>query len=112
MANCIYCGAVKFEYEAPTFCCDNGKVKLVHVEVPDKLYELFTSTSEEAVAFRKNIRLFNCIFSFTSLGVKLDKELASSRQGVYTFRAQGMVYHDLPGLLPNEKGPNPFQLFC
>ncbi|KAK4382896.1 hypothetical protein Sango_2828900 [Sesamum angolense] len=69
MPNCTYCGAVKFEYESPTFCCDNGKVKLVHVEVPDKL------------------------------------------QGVYTFRAQGMVYHDLPGLLPDEKGPNPFQLY-
>ncbi|KAK4387582.1 hypothetical protein Sango_2364800 [Sesamum angolense] len=105
------CGAVKFEYESPTFCCDNGKVKLVHVEVPDKLYELFTSKSKEAMAFRKNIRLFNCIFSFTSIGVKLAKELASSRQGVYTFRAQGMVYHDLPGLLPDEKGPNPFQLY-
>ncbi|KAL0277960.1 UNVERIFIED_CONTAM: hypothetical protein Sradi_7309600, partial [Sesamum radiatum] len=111
MPNCTYCGAVKFEYESPTFCCDNGKVKLVHVEVPDKLYELFTSKSKEAMAFRKNIRLFNCIFSFTSLGVKLAKELASSRQGVYTFRAQGMVYHDLPGLLPDEKGPNPFQLY-
>ncbi|KAK4394703.1 hypothetical protein Sango_1624600 [Sesamum angolense] len=69
MPNCTYCGAVKFECEPPTFCCDNGKVKLVHVEVPDKL------------------------------------------QGVYTFRAQGMVYHDLPGLLPDEKGPNPFQLY-
>ncbi|KAK4380836.1 hypothetical protein Sango_3026800 [Sesamum angolense] len=111
MPNCTYCGAVKFEYESPTFCCDNGKVKLVHVEVPDKLYELFTSKSKEAMAFRKNIRLFNCIFSFTSIGVKLAKELASSRQGVYTFRAQGMVYHDLPGLLPDEKGPNPFQLY-
>ncbi|GER35584.1 Phosphatidylinositol 3,5-trisphosphate 5-phosphatase 2, partial [Striga asiatica] len=39
------------------------------------------------------------MFSFTSLGVKLDKDLASAKQGVYTFRAQGVVYHDLPCLL-------------
>ncbi|KAL0346417.1 UNVERIFIED_CONTAM: hypothetical protein Scaly_1657700 [Sesamum calycinum] len=51
------------------------------------------------------------MISYESQGVKLAKELASSRQGVYTFRAQGMVYHDLPGLLPDEKGPNPFQLY-
>ncbi|KAK4493062.1 hypothetical protein RD792_018108, partial [Penstemon davidsonii] len=43
--------------------------------------------------------------------VKEDKELASARQGVYTFRAQGMVYHDLPGLVPNENGPEYFQLY-
>ncbi|KAK4387586.1 hypothetical protein Sango_2365200 [Sesamum angolense] len=52
-----------------------------------------------------------CMLKFQINCVKLAKELASSRQGVYTFRAQGMVYHDLPGLLPDQKGPNPFQLY-
>ncbi|GER33667.1 RING/U-box superfamily protein, partial [Striga asiatica] len=103
MSNCIHCGAMKFQYECPTFCCDNGKVKLAPIEVPDELYELFTSQTEEAKQFRINIRLFN--------RVKLDKELASARQGVYTFRAQGVVYHDLPSLLPKEDGPRYFQLY-
>ncbi|XP_012837761.1 PREDICTED: uncharacterized protein LOC105958298 [Erythranthe guttata] len=111
MPECIHCGAVRFEYEPPTFCCGNGKIKLAPIEVPDDLYELFTSQIEDAVEFRNNIRVFNCIFSFTSFGVKLDKELASARRGVYTFRAQGMVYHDLPGLYPTEEGPSNFQLY-
>ncbi|XP_057803005.1 uncharacterized protein LOC131018296 [Salvia miltiorrhiza] len=97
--DCIHCGARIFEYEPPTFCCDNGKVKLAFSEVPTQLDELFTAQSEEAIDFRRNIRAYNSIFSFTSFGVKLDKELASARQGVYYFRAQGMVYHDLPGLM-------------
>ncbi|XP_012856992.1 PREDICTED: uncharacterized protein LOC105976260 [Erythranthe guttata] len=111
MPDCSHCGATRFEYEPPTFCCGNGKIKLAPIEVPDELYDLFTSPSEEAIEFRNNIRVFNCIFSFTSFGVKLDKELASARRGVYTFRAQGMVYHDLPGLNPNENGPSNFQLY-
>ncbi|KAI3470148.1 hypothetical protein Pfo_026811 [Paulownia fortunei] len=91
MPNYIHCGAVRFEYESPTFCCDNRKIKLAHIEVPNELYELFSSQLEEAIEFWTNIRPFNCIFSFTSFGVKLDKEL-------------GMVYHDLPGLIPKEDG--------
>ncbi|KAL7106310.1 hypothetical protein ACP275_07G104200 [Erythranthe tilingii] len=111
MSDCRHCGATRFEYEPPTFCCGNGKIKLAPIEVPDELYDLFTSQSEEAIEFRNNIRVFNCIFSFTSFGVKLDKELASARRGVYTFRAQGMVYHNLPRLNPNENGPSNFQLY-
>ncbi|KAL7137613.1 hypothetical protein ABFS83_10G105100 [Erythranthe nasuta] len=109
--NCIHCHAVRFEYEPKTFCCGNGKVRVAPIEMPDEMYDLFVSESEEAVTFRKNIRALNCIFSFTSLGVKLDKDLASAKHGVYTFRAQGMVYHDLPGLTPNEGGPTNFQLY-
>lgn len=43
--------------------------------------------------------------------MKLDKELATSRQGVYTFRAQGQVYHDLPSLIPSGNTPCYFQLY-
>ncbi|GER29257.1 F-box family protein [Striga asiatica] len=108
---CSYCDAARFQYEPPTFCCDNGKVKLAPIDVPDELYELFTSDFEEPNEFHKSIRQLNSIFSFTSFGVKLDKDLASARREVYTFRAQGMVYHDLPGLIPNERSPGYFQLY-
>ncbi|XP_057791098.1 uncharacterized protein LOC131008222 [Salvia miltiorrhiza] len=111
VSDCTYCGATKFEYEPPTFCCDNGKVILPFSEIPEELYELFTSESQEAMDFRRNIRSYNSIFSFTSFEVKLDKELASSRRGIYSFRAQGMVYHDLPGLTPQDSTPCFFQLY-
>lgn len=79
--------------------------------MPHEMYELFVSNSTQAINFRRNIRALNCIFSFTSFGAKIDKELASARRGVYTFRAQGMVYHELPGLHPNDNGPTNFQLY-
>ena len=28
--NCLYCGAMRFQYEPPGFCCRKGKIK-VHV---------------------------------------------------------------------------------
>ncbi|XP_070054325.1 uncharacterized protein [Nicotiana tomentosiformis] len=90
MAECIHCHAVRFQYEPPTFCCGNGSIKMANPEVPAQLYELFVSHSEEAKEFQRNIRACNSIFVFTSFGVTLDKQLASSRKGVYTFKAQGV----------------------
>ncbi|XP_075492617.1 uncharacterized protein LOC142530687 [Primulina tabacum] len=109
---CCYCGAKKFQFEPPTFCCDNGKIKLAATEVPPDMLNLFTDyESTEAMQFRKNVRAYNSIFSFTSLGVKIDKELASSSRGVYTFRALGQIFHNLLSLVPNEGGPSHFQLY-
>ncbi|KAG5581280.1 hypothetical protein H5410_051907 [Solanum commersonii] len=34
-----------------------------------------------------------------------DKEIASARKGVCTFRAQGQIYHDLPSLVPRDNNP-------
>lgn len=109
--NCLYCGAKKFQYEFPTFCCMNGKVNLVHPTVPDELYQLFTSHSSESTQFRSNIRKYNNHFSFTSMGVRLDKDCASMRGGIYTFRAQGQIYRFLDQLVPKEDGPKYMQLY-
>ncbi|KAG9129183.1 hypothetical protein Leryth_006436 [Lithospermum erythrorhizon] len=51
------------------------------------------------------------MFSFTSFGANFDKELASSRKDVYTFRVNGQVYYDLPSLIPGRNGPCFFQLY-
>ncbi|XP_070049126.1 uncharacterized protein [Nicotiana tomentosiformis] len=50
--------------------------------------ELLIAESELAKEFRRNLRAYNSIFVVTSFGVTLDKELASSGKGVYTFSAQ------------------------
>ena len=54
---------------------------------------------------------YNNIFSFTSFGVKLDKELTSSRKRVYTFRGQRQIHHDLSSLLPSNDSPCFFQVY-
>ena len=50
--------------------------------------------------FRKFSRKYNSAFAFTSLGVKLDQELANARNGVYTFRIHGQVSHLIGSLTP------------
>nr|XP_025885670.1 uncharacterized protein LOC101263285 isoform X2 [Solanum lycopersicum]XP_025885671.1 uncharacterized protein LOC101263285 isoform X2 [Solanum lycopersicum] len=108
---CIYCAAKRLEHEPPAFCCASGYIKLANTEAPTELYEMFVASTPDAVEFRKNIHAYNSIFAFTSFGVNLDKELASAKKGVYTFRAQGQIYHDLPSLLPRDNNPCYFQLY-
>ena len=69
------------------------------------------SQTEKAIEFRKNIRSYNNMFSFTYFGVSLDKNLASLRQGIYTFRVHGQIYHDFPALVPEENNLCYFQLY-
>ncbi|XP_073119840.1 uncharacterized protein [Henckelia pumila] len=112
MANYRHCGAKKFEFESPTFCCDNGKIRLADTIIPCELFVLFIDTqSPEAENFRKRIRVYNSVFSFTYFGVKVDNNLASSNRGIYTFRVLGQVFHTLPPLTPREGKPSHFQLY-
>ncbi|XP_058184415.1 uncharacterized protein LOC131301926 [Rhododendron vialii] len=82
MANCRFCRAKRFQNEPPTFCCHNGEIVLTSPSVQSNLRNLFTSQTVEALEFCKPIRAKNSIFSFT-----LDKGLANSTAGFYTFRA-------------------------
>ncbi|KAL6603039.1 hypothetical protein ACP70R_043400 [Stipagrostis hirtigluma subsp. patula] len=109
--NCRHCNAKRFQYEKPTFCCMSGKVKIVNPSIPDELRQLYTSQDPEAKYFQDNIRYFNSHFSFTSLGVILDQRYSNNRSGVYTFRAQGQIYHRLDQLVPDEDGPKHLQLY-
>jgi hypothetical protein len=94
--NCSYCTAKKFEYETPGFCCRGGKVELAPLETPPQLKRLWDSADSDARHFRDNIRFFNGHFSFTSLYCCLDSMTTNVRDsGIYTFRAQGMMYHNI-----------------
>ncbi|KAH0692884.1 hypothetical protein KY290_021037 [Solanum tuberosum] len=108
---CIYCAAKRLEHEPPAFCYASGYIKLATTEAPTELYEMLVASTPDAVEFRKNICAYNSIFAFTSFGVNLDKKLASARKGVYTFKAQGQIYHDLPSLVPRNNNPCYFQLY-
>ncbi|AQL05029.1 hypothetical protein ZEAMMB73_Zm00001d046797, partial [Zea mays] len=91
-----YCNAKKFEYEPPGFCCRGGKVELAPLETPPQLWRLWDSVDSDARHFRDNIRFFNGHFSFTSLYCCLDSMTTNVRDsGIYTFRAQGMMYHNI-----------------
>ncbi|GMN47617.1 hypothetical protein TIFTF001_016787 [Ficus carica] len=66
------------------FCCSDGGIILKENVVSDELYELFTSTCDEACEFKTNVRIYNGNFAFPSLGVKYDKDLRRLDKYVYT----------------------------
>ncbi|PWA77087.1 hypothetical protein CTI12_AA229780 [Artemisia annua] len=108
---CIHCGAKSFKFEFPSFCCMGGKTKLAPHNIPEELYNLFTSQSDLGKRFRDNIRAYNTNFCFASMGVTLDQKYASMSSGVYTFRASGGIYHRIDQLVPRDGNPRYLQLY-
>ncbi|RLN98413.1 hypothetical protein BBJ28_00021640 [Nothophytophthora sp. Chile5] len=106
MFECGLCGACKWPGESPIACCIGGKVKLPPLQrAPGVLRDLY-----EDDVFRKNIRAYNQVFAFTSVGasrsdrghvqgVREDSEVQGQR-GVYTYRIQGAMGHYLGSMLP------------
>ena len=41
------------------------------------------------------------MFVFTSMGVHVNDSVASNSRGIYTFCAQGAIYHRIGSLLPH-----------
>ncbi|ONM39160.1 hypothetical protein ZEAMMB73_Zm00001d043823 [Zea mays] len=95
VADYDYCKAKKFQYEPPGFCCRNGQINLAAFETPLQLRRLWESADADARHFRDNIRFFNGHFSFTSLYCCLDSMTTNMDCGIYTFRAHGMMYHNV-----------------
>ena len=84
---------------------------MISNDAPQTLFDLFTSSSNESIEFRKYIRTYNNTFAFTSFGVKYDKNLCKRNRGIYTFRVQGQVYHFINEMLPSNNEPSYLQLY-
>ncbi|KAH0757108.1 hypothetical protein KY290_020601 [Solanum tuberosum] len=110
---CQYCGAYfwyaeridkKCKKKRPVFtlCCGHGKIKLPNPkDPPTVLKELLFGSGEKSNHFRENIRTYNSMFSFTSMGGKIDASVNQTK-GPRTFRLSGQNYHKIGSLLPNE----------
>ena len=86
-----------------SLCCENGKVVLCSVaSYPELLMHLLTASDKRGKCFREKFRAYNCALAFASLGANIDKGLANAKQGVYTFRIHGVVYHCIGQLLPKD----------
>ncbi|KEH16881.1 hypothetical protein MTR_0077s0060 [Medicago truncatula] len=86
----------------PSICCKNGNATVTQVAAPEELRQLFSDTTIEGRHFRQNIRGYNHVMSFTSLGVHIDETMHATSRGIYTFRAQGSIYHKIGGFHPNQ----------
>lgn len=84
-------------------CCQNGKVDLPALkEPPAYLMKLLRKESgKRSKNYMQNIRLYNSMFAFTSMGGKVDKEI-NKGSGPYVFKMNGLNYHRMGTLLPKE----------
>ncbi|CAL9026294.1 unnamed protein product [Prunus brigantina] len=111
---CIYCGALFWFKESIkktnvaneplfTLCCQQGKIKLpISKPTPPFLENLLDpDKGPKSLLFRENIRAYNSMFAFTSMGAKVDHSI-NSGQGPYIFKISGQVHHLMGSLLPLE----------
>ncbi|XP_074351680.1 uncharacterized protein LOC141690817 [Apium graveolens] len=98
---------------APTFsiCCKNGQVELTKERPPPHFLYYFLSGGEKTAHFLKNIRTYNSLFQFTSLGGKIDRKI-NNGGGPYCFKLNGQNYHLIGNLKPKEgQSPKFAQLY-
>nr|XP_025617318.1 uncharacterized protein LOC112709653 [Arachis hypogaea] len=83
-----------------TLCCKGGKVQLPQLQqAPRVLYDLLFNNTPKSKHFRDNIRAYNSMFQFTSMGAKIDRGISQAR-GPPTFILCGENYHLMGSLIP------------
>ncbi|XP_071738697.1 uncharacterized protein [Rutidosis leptorrhynchoides] len=114
---CSMCRAILWHSETLTnnhngrkssysMCCGQGKVELPEIPNPPLLFtRLYQNKHQKSKSFMKYVRAYNNMFSFTSMGGKIDKSVNNGR-GPYVFRLSGQNCHLTGSLLPND-GCNP-----
>ncbi|CAH1447882.1 unnamed protein product [Lactuca virosa] len=89
-----------------SLCCGYGKVQLPDLKKAPPTYErMFQSNDSKSKNFMKNIRRYNSMFSFTSMGGKIDSSI-NRGNAPYIFRLGDQNYHSIESLLP-AKGSQP-----
>nr|KAJ0215911.1 hypothetical protein LSAT_V11C300113940 [Lactuca sativa] len=83
-----------------SLCCGYGKVELPPLkEAPSSYKNLYRSVDSKSKHFMKNIRRYNSMFSFTSMGGKVNSSI-NRGNAPYIFRLSGQNYHSMGSLLP------------
>lgn len=83
-----------------SLCCCQGKIQLPPLQgPPDILHKLFFESSNKSKHFLDNIRSYNSMFSFTSMGGKI---VSTQNQGNSPpiFKLNGQNFHLIGSLLP------------
>ncbi|XP_022040658.1 uncharacterized protein LOC110943214 [Helianthus annuus] len=76
-------------------CCGYGKVELPHLKEANPSYQnLFHMSDQRSKFFLKNIRRYNCMFSFTSMGGKVDSKI-NKGNAPFIYQISGQNFHSL-----------------
>ncbi|XP_021986335.1 uncharacterized protein LOC110882679 [Helianthus annuus] len=85
-----------------SICCSYGKVLLPDLKQPlDILIDLYVGANAKSNFFQKYIRRYNSMFSFTSMGGRIDKSI-NRGNAPYIFQLSGQNYHNIGSLLPDD----------
>ncbi|GJY35984.1 ATP-dependent DNA helicase PIF1-like protein [Tanacetum coccineum] len=118
---CKECHALLWEAEAKrgnpnpvnkaySICYKNGKVMLEKPPAtPKPLLDLFLNDDGKSQNFKNNIRTYNNMFSFTSMGGKVDDSINRRGRGPYVFRLHGQTYHSMGSFLLQAGAPLKFE---
>jgi hypothetical protein len=83
-----------------SICCAFGKVQLPNFKEPQLSYKnLYSALDSKSKHFLENIRRYNSMFSFTSMGCKIDSSI-NKGNAPFIFRLSGQNYHSIGSLLP------------
>ncbi|XP_057418466.1 uncharacterized protein LOC130712665 [Lotus japonicus] len=89
-------------------CCMKGKITLPFLRKPPQLlYNLMNEIDDRYKNFKENIRAYNSLFSFTSLGGKVESGI-NDGNGPPQFILSGQNYHRIGSLIPPEGAPPKF----
>jgi hypothetical protein len=87
-------------------CCRGGKVSIPPYKLrPEPLASFNDNTSSKR--FMRNIRQYNCLFAFTSMGAHIDNSLNDGR-GPPISKICRQVHHRIGSLLPADDTPPKF----
>lgn len=85
-----------------SLCCGQGQVKLPMLrESPVVIKQLLYGNDAKSKYYQKHLRALNMLFSFTSLGGKVDRSIPNG-VGPKTFTLHGENYHLMGSMKPNE----------
>ncbi|XP_028767101.1 uncharacterized protein LOC114724813 [Neltuma alba] len=110
---CKFCGALMWFNERVkkdnkkrsinifSMCCMQGKIVLPPLKTPPPIFQRLFLQKDNAQTknFLSNIRQYNNMFSFTSMGGKIDHS-KNFGGGPYSFILSGQNYHNIGSLLP------------
>lgn len=91
-------------------CCKNNKIKIPPFQNPPETLARLLNNKEDNLSkhFMQKIRQYNSLFSFTSMGGTIDKNI-NNGDGPYVFRVNGQIHHRIGCLLPK---PNEIPKFA
>lgn len=85
-----------------SLCCMKGKITIPYmIQPPTLIKNLFIGSDHRSNHFISNIRSYNNVFAFTSLGGKIEHGMNSGR-GPPQFVISGQNYHRIGSLIPGD----------